>query len=54
MNSHRIAVDPQRGRKVFTLQTLPVCRQELDELEAGQESIKSRVAKCRGFAQRAK
>ena len=29
--TYRIAVGPQQGRKVFTLQTLPVCEQPFDD-----------------------
>ncbi len=29
--TYRIAVGPQRGRKVFTLQTLPACDGSLDD-----------------------
>ncbi len=31
--TYRIAVGPQAGRKVFTLQTLPTCDEPLDDRE---------------------
>jgi len=31
MQSYRIAVGPQQGRKVFTLQTLPACDERFDD-----------------------
>jgi len=29
--TYRVAVEPQQGRKVFTLQTLPACDEPLDD-----------------------
>jgi hypothetical protein len=29
--TYRIAIGPQQGRKVFTLQTLPVCDESFDD-----------------------
>jgi hypothetical protein len=43
--SYRIAVGPQAGRKVFTLQTLPACDREDDFTES--------VGKVAGFSQHA-
>ncbi len=41
MQSYRIAIGPQQGRKVFTLQTLPDC---------GDDPLASTVGKVAGFS----
>ena len=45
--TYRIAIGPQQGHKVFTLQTLPDCRPDSSKPQTGEAAGFSLHARCR-------